>query len=665
MAKKKKSKVVQMLSPENYIRQKAHTLPMHECWINSDWEESKQSSIIIARKHTNGNYTIGIYLVDLFCLGVKDTHFEFNIAEPRYLEIVEKYDGGAELEKVDYLLVHNIILAAVEFADDYGFKPHKNYNALTRYILEEDTDEIELMEIDCGENNEPVYFRGMHDTDADAARIIAQLEKTAGKGNYKVIDPTKDNSNLLDEDELLDNLFDDAEEVSVDEQLEEFNKQFASFEDMDDFEREEFFDLADSIILATTDIKDVGNAVDSFLHLLDNIEITEELPDEMLGINNTTEKGVNELRSEFINIIDWIELDKKKAKRKIERLKKWLPLNAAVQFLELEYLTSDNIENVIPKIDSCANDFPNNLLIKLKKFEFEIFNNDVKVEATLLADSLLLLIENRKVISQFEISKLLLLLVLNAVKFNDIVQIEALYVIIDEVDIDELQFEMINSFIHMSRIEYLISTISEPQPGMVSNQQSSLAYQFKIQIKNINKPLVWRRIKVPAHFSFQEFHIAIQIAFGWENCHLFLFSPKGFGSEPLIELPHDDNINDGIDTKNAYELKLSEIFHSEKQKYTYIYDFGDDWEHSIVLEKIETETIMYPILMDGKSKCPPEDCGGYNGYLNLKENLADPNNSDDSDFREWLGMESDEVWDASEFNLKLVQMELISRFGSN
>lgn len=160
MAKKKKGKVIQMLSPENYIKQRARTLPIYECRINSDWEISKLANIFVARKHTNGNLTVGLYLVDLKCLGVKDAYYFFNISEVEYEELIEKSVGVVDLDHVPYPLVHNIIYAGVEFAEEYGFKPCKEYASVAKYILEEDTEDIELIDIDCGENGKPFYISG-------------------------------------------------------------------------------------------------------------------------------------------------------------------------------------------------------------------------------------------------------------------------------------------------------------------------------------------------------------------------------------------------------------------------------------------------------------------------------------------------------------------------
>ena len=176
-----------------------------------------------------------------------------------------------------------------------------------------------------------------------------------------------------------------------------------------------------------------------------------------------------------------------------------------------------------------------------------------------------------------------------------------------------------------------------------------MTFQFKIQLKNMSKPPVWRRVLVPSQFSFLRFHLVIQEAFGWENYHLFQFSPKGFGSHPVIKNPFED---EGYEFMNATKTKLDKIFGEEGQIFIYIYDFGDGWEHKITLEKISEDKILKADCIDGKGACPPEDCGGPWGYMNMIEILKDPENPECGEMREWLGMEEDEEWDADQFNLE-------------
>ncbi len=189
MAKKSQGKVVQMLSPENYIRKKARSLPIFECVVNTNWEESQIANMVVARQHSNGNITAGIYLVDLACLGVKDTVWFFNIPVSEYRKNLESFmNMESGVEKIDYVLAHNIVHAGLEFAHEYEFKPHKDFTSLTQYILDEDTDDIPLIEIECGVDGLPAFMQGPLIADREAQKIIAHLDRVAGLGHYYLID---------------------------------------------------------------------------------------------------------------------------------------------------------------------------------------------------------------------------------------------------------------------------------------------------------------------------------------------------------------------------------------------------------------------------------------------------------------------------------------------
>ena len=187
-----------------------------------------------------------------------------------------------------------------------------------------------------------------------------------------------------------------------------------------------------------------------------------------------------------------------------------------------------------------------------------------------------------------------------------------------------------------------------------------MAYQFKIQLSNVTKPPVWRRVIVAEKLTFHELHEVIQEVFGWDDFHLYQFSPSGYGSNPVIAIPSKDDWEQP--EMNAKKTKLNKIFTQEKQSFNYIYDFGDDWSHKIVLEKLVPDAIENPVCLDGKGTCPPEDCGGAWGYENLKVILADPTHEEYKEMKEWLGLEDDEEWDANEFNLNEVNESLRNAF---
>ncbi len=176
--------------------------------------------------------------------------------------------------------------------------------------------------------------------------------------------------------------------------------------------------------------------------------------------------------------------------------------------------------------------------------------------------------------------------------------------------------------------------------------------QFKIQIKRITKPPVWRRITVPAHFSFLRLHDVIQMAFGWSSTHLFEFSDKEFMNGISISIPFD-NEQSKEDFYNASKLKIKDIFSEVGQRFIYTYDFGDDWVHDIFLEDIIMNKDKKARCLGGRGACPPEDCGGVWGYERIKGVLRmAPTSEEAVEYRQWLNLSPYKEWDAKYFNLE-------------
>lgn len=176
-----------------------------------------------------------------------------------------------------------------------------------------------------------------------------------------------------------------------------------------------------------------------------------------------------------------------------------------------------------------------------------------------------------------------------------------------------------------------------------------MAFLFKVQIKGVTKPPVWRRLLIPEHYNFHQFHEVIQAAFEWWDCHLYQFSPTAFGSYPQIGVPDPDFDNDMIDSS---KIPLKAIFTVPGKKFTYVYDFGDNWEHQLTLEAITDAKLLRPDCVEGKGRRPPEDCGGVGGYSYLREVLKDRSHPEYEDMRQWLGLEGDETWNPNAFNLE-------------
>lgn len=215
MSKKKSAKIIQLpQSPEKYFTSgKARKLPIYECLISESWEDTGMTPIIVARKHVNGNLSWGGYLVDTFCLGIKNTLYMFNESEEVYESFKEAFSEDFDMEACDYVLVHNVIYGAIEYAEDYGFKPHKEFD-ISKYALEEDDERVELMELEFGFDGKPCYFSGPDEDQAEIERIIATLERTAGEGNYTIFlgDEMKDESDEeSEEDEEFLPFFEEGE----------------------------------------------------------------------------------------------------------------------------------------------------------------------------------------------------------------------------------------------------------------------------------------------------------------------------------------------------------------------------------------------------------------------------------------------------------------------
>jgi hypothetical protein len=158
--------------------------------------------------------------------------------------------------------------------------------------------------------------------------------------------------------------------------------------------------------------------------------------------------------------------------------------------------------------------------------------------------------------------------------------------------------------------------------------------QLKVVLKYI-KPPIWRRIQAPDDITFYEFHRIIQAAFGWQDYHLFEFNCKGISvGEPGEDFDYD--------VKDATLIKLTDYL-KEKDKLVYTYDFGDDWKHEIVIEKIlpAEEGVKYPRCISGKRSCPPEDVGGVPGYEEFLDAIMNQDHSEHEEMIEWAGDDFD------------------------
>jgi hypothetical protein len=190
--------------------------------------------------------------------------------------------------------------------------------------------------------------------------------------------------------------------------------------------------------------------------------------------------------------------------------------------------------------------------------------------------------------------------------------------------------------------------------------KENIVYQLKISLNGIRPP-IWRRVAVPSDITFHDLHTVIQITMGWEDYHLYEFETDHM----IIDIPDEVDFFPARKEKlDAQTTKLYEIITEEKQKLTYTYDFGDHWEHTITVEKIETrpDKLEHPVCLKGKRACPPEDIGGIYGYMEIVSMLKEEHpdsyiQKEIESFTEWYGGDYDpEHFDVEMVNERLKQM---------
>jgi hypothetical protein len=173
-------------------------------------------------------------------------------------------------------------------------------------------------------------------------------------------------------------------------------------------------------------------------------------------------------------------------------------------------------------------------------------------------------------------------------------------------------------------------------------------FEMRITLLDI-EPAIWRRVRVPASASLAALHEVLQIAFGWKNSHLhdFLINDIRFSMA---------DVEDELFSVDERAAPLGAVARAGG-RLIYLYDFGDDWEHEVTVERVMAEGDESFVCVDGARACPPEDCGGASGYARLLEVLANPNDEEHAEMRKWVGRGFDpEKFDVTAVNKKLASL---------
>lgn len=218
----------------------------------------------------------------------------------------------------------------------------------------------------------------------------------------------------------------------------------------------------------------------------------------------------------------------------------------------------------------------------------------------------------------------------------------------DPCPVEPDQFEDVGTYLPLLRERMeLLRTLPPPGPARRTRRN---VHRLKITLRG-SKPPIWRRLEVPSATDLGRLHEIIQAAFGWHGGHMWVFTTAaGEYGEPDPELGFQD----------ATRLALSAAAPHEGDRLRYTYDFGDDWEHEILVEAVGPADpgATCPRCLTGRRARPPEDCGGMWGYHVLLEILADPDHPEHAERMEWLGLESAHDLDPAHFDLAEVNASL-------
>jgi len=170
------------------------------------------------------------------------------------------------------------------------------------------------------------------------------------------------------------------------------------------------------------------------------------------------------------------------------------------------------------------------------------------------------------------------------------------------------------------------------------------AYRLKVTLRG-SRPTIWRRIEVDSGVTLFRLHQVLQIVMGWTDSHLHQYRRGStyYGqSDPELGMP----------CENECLIRLSQVLRKPKDRMVYEYDFGDGWEHDIVLESrdVPMESGVEVRVVAGKGACPPEDVGGIGGYYRFLEAIQNPKHPEHRDMLEWGGEFDPDAFEIDEIN---------------
>ena len=158
--------------------------------------------------------------------------------------------------------------------------------------------------------------------------------------------------------------------------------------------------------------------------------------------------------------------------------------------------------------------------------------------------------------------------------------------------------------------------------------------RIRVELQDL-EPKIWRRVDVPLSSTLAAVNDIIQVSFHWQDYHLYEFVV----GERVYGVPTDEDEFYGRKTYKAAAIRLKTLVERGVDRFLYVYDFGDNWRHDVVVEGLRDggEDTEYPVFVDGARRCPPEDVGGTDGFMEFLEAVLDSSHEEHDRMMAWYG----------------------------
>lgn len=448
-SKTKKPAPAPVMHPSNYIRQKARQLPIFECWVNPNWDKTYTAEVVVARQHSNGKITLGAFIVDLGCQGVKKSGTIFSVSESEFRTIIREGTLGGKMKKISYVLAHNIIYGAIAYANELGFEPDLYFRDLAKYILEEDTDDVKLMEIVFGQRSVPYYMQGS-DTDVECKEILRHLDAKVGAGNYKCL-LVKD----MEEAKAPESVSNEVLATkTVDQKRDLFlqlaRKMVTQFSQDDRLELEQ---LTQSLFLDYCDRELLAELLESWKYEKEMLISMQEYTPAFLGVESG--RSISSLDMElFDETYVLIVNNSERAAEKLNALwMKWgaIPLLCYYNLLILQYKSKNQYAL---KLNEYSTLYPDYAMFRLCKFALTAHRSRNKNKLPMI--DFKQIFAGRTAITTFELEDYQLKKQMFILSRKNWTEFQALFTAMDELKLSKEFYAHIKSTLIVTRVEWLI-----------------------------------------------------------------------------------------------------------------------------------------------------------------------------------------------------------------